>query len=81
MSSMSRSARTRANRRAPINRATPARVTPAHLTPATPDPITGPGARRGSVHYSGSGDSGHRSEWSRTPYFVTPVTVDIRWSK
>jgi len=78
---MSRSARMRANRRAPINRTIPTRVTPAHLTPTTPDPITGPGARQGSVRYSGSGDSGHRSEWSRPMHYRNAVVIDVRWSK
>lgn len=37
--------------------------------------------RRGKTRYSGSGDAGYRSEWSRSMTFRNAVTVDARWSK
>lgn len=77
---MSRSARIRAARRAPINRTTPAaRPIPDHMRRSEPMPISA-GPRRSSVRYAGSGDDGYRSAWARPMTFVNAATIDRRWS-
>ena len=88
MASMSRSARNRAARRAVGT--SPRGVVPARALLPSPRAslssresvtATGPGGRRGSVSYGGAGERGYSDAWSRSPYFKTTATVDVRWSE
>lgn len=89
MSTMSRSARLRHNRRAGITR--PAAQPRPDLRAADVAGIRNVGYQPGSgihgknrVRYSGSGDQGYGSDWSRPanlPYSISRVTCDRRWDR
>ena len=83
---MSRSARLRAHRRAGITRQ--AASTRPDLRASAVAGIRNvgyqPSIARGRVRYSGSGEAGYASDWSRPanlPYSISAVTSDRRWDR
>lgn len=86
MSTLSRSARIRANRRAGITRPAPDQ-TRADLPTCDVADIRNvgyqPSHSKGRVRYSGSGDAGYTSDWAQPaslPFRISVTTGDVRWT-